>query len=130
MKTVYLCGPINGRTDADCRDWREAFKALWPDCLDPMRRDYRGRELEPGIAAEIVHGDIVDIQHSAAMLVYFDKPSVGTAMEVFYMKHELGRHVIVIDASGKPLSPWLAHHADRIVSNIEQAHAAIKELLC
>jgi hypothetical protein len=130
MKTVYLCGPINGRTDADCRDWREAFKALWPDCLDPMRRDYRGRELEPGIAAEIVHGDIVDIQHSAAMLVYFDKPSVGTAMEVFYMKHELGRAVIVIDASGRPLSPWLTHHADRIVSNIEQAHAAIKELLC
>ena len=27
------------------------------DTLDPMRRDYRGRETAPGIAAEIVSGD-------------------------------------------------------------------------
>ena len=30
MKTLYLCGPINGRTDADAIDWREHAKALWP----------------------------------------------------------------------------------------------------
>jgi nucleoside 2-deoxyribosyltransferase len=130
MTTVYLCGPINGRTDADCTNWRDAFKALWPDCLDPMRRDYRGRELEPGIAAEIVAGDIEDIKASSAILVFFDKPSVGTAMEVFYAKQDLGKPVILIDASGKPLSPWLTHHADRIVSTVAEAHAAIKEILC
>lgn len=118
MKTklplLYLCGPINGRTDDDARGWREAVKALWGEeaCLDPMRRDYRGRELEPGIAAEIVAGDIEDIQRCDALLVYFDQPSVGTAMEVFYAKHVLGKLVIVIDASERPLSPWLVHHSD------------------
>lgn len=129
MKTVYLCGPINGRTDADCTNWREAFKALWPDCLDPMRRDYRGRELEPGIDAEIVAGDEQDIQASALLLVFFDKPSVGTAMEIRMAKAELNKPVVVIDASGKPLSPWLTFHADRIVSSVEEAHTVIKEML-
>jgi nucleoside 2-deoxyribosyltransferase len=126
VKTIYLCGPINGRTDADAKDWREAVKERWAGaCLDPMRRDYRWRELEPGIAAEIVAGDIEDIKASDAILVFFDKPSVGTAMEVFYAKHVLCKHVVVIDASDKPLSPWLIHHSDVQVKSVAGALAAI-----
>jgi len=110
MKTIYLCGAINGRTDDDARTWREAAKARWSgNCIDPMRRDYRGRELDPGIAEEIVNGDMADIEESDALLVYFDKPSVGTAMETFYAKRILGKLVVVLDASDKPLSPWLLH---------------------
>lgn len=93
-----------------------------------MSRDYRGRELEPGIAAEIVAGDIEDIQASDAMLVFFDKPSVGTAMEVFYAKHDLGKPVVVIDASGKPLSPWLVHHCDVVVKTVAEAIEALGAL--
>lgn len=125
-RTIYLCGPINGRTDEDAKGWREIVKERWNgNCLDPMRRDYRGRELEPGIAAEIVAGDIEDIQASDAILVFFDKPSVGTAMEVFYAKHTLGKIVVVIDASDKPLSPWLIHHADHVTKHIGVALACI-----
>lgn len=124
MKTIYLCGPINGRTDADCRDWREAVKTAWQgECLDPMRRDYRGRELEPGIAAEIVAGDFEDLHAADALLVFFDKPSVGTSMEIFYTKHVLRKPVVIIDASGKPLSPWLAYHADKVVQSVDDALA-------
>jgi len=113
MKTIYLCGPINGRTDDDARTWREAAKSLWiGECIDPMRRDYRGRELDPGIADEIVSGDIEDIYASDALLVYFDKPSVGTAMEVFLAHYNLGKIVVVLDASDKPLSPWLLRFSD------------------
>lgn len=130
MKTIYLCGPINGRTDTDARTWREIVKERWQGCcLDPMARDYRGRELEPGIAAEIVAGDIEDIQASDAILVFFDKPSVGTAMEVFYAKHVLGKPVVVIDASDKPLSPWLIHHSDFQCRNIPAALSRIEGLL-
>ncbi len=117
---LYLCGPINGRSDDDCKTWREQVKALWPDCLDPMRRDYRGRELEPGIAAEIVAGDIEDIDASDALLVYFDQPSVGTSMEVFYA-HQQGKTVVVIDRTSKPLSPWLTHHSSAVVRTVEEA---------
>lgn len=129
MRTIYLCGPINGRTDADARDWREAAKALWPgECLDPMRRDYRGRELEPGIAAEIVAGDIDDIRAADALLVFFDKPSVGTAMEVFYAKYVLSMPVVLIDASSKPLSPWLIHHSDAVAASVADAIEALRRL--
>ena len=124
--TIYLCGPINGRSDDDARGWREVVKERWDGmCMDPMRRDYRGREMEPGIAAEIVAGDIDDIKESDAILVYFDKPSVGTAMEVFYAKHILGKYIVVIDASDKPLSPWLVHHSDMQTRHISVALAAI-----
>jgi nucleoside 2-deoxyribosyltransferase len=125
VRTIYLCGPINGRTDEDCRNWREAVTQQWMGAvLDPMRRDYRGRELEPGIAAEIVAGDIEDILASDALLVYFDKPSVGTAMEVFYAKQQ-GKQVVVIDASDKPLSPWLTYHSDAIVRTVAEALEAL-----
>lgn len=122
MSTIYLCGPINGRTDGDATGWREAVKRMWSgQHLDPMRRDYRGREFEPGIAAEIVAGDIEDIHASDAILVFFDKPSVGTAMEVFYAKHVLNKPVVVIDASDKPLSPWLVHHSDHQTRDMKAA---------
>lgn len=79
MKT-YLCGGINGLSDADCRDWREVAKSLLTtETLDPMRRDYRGKEDES--VQEIVLGDYHDIWQSAFILVNATKPSWGTAME-------------------------------------------------
>lgn len=121
MRRLYLCGPINGRSDDDCTGWREQVKALWPgECVDPMARDYRGRELEPGIAAEIVAGDIQDIDSCAALLVYFDKPSVGTSMEVFYAWRE-GKLVVVVDKSDRPLSPWLVHHCSAVKTDLASA---------
>lgn len=130
MKPIYLCGPINGRTDSDCHDWREQVKKEWPGpTLDPMARDYRGRELEPGIASEIVAGDMEDIGNSSALLVYFDRPSVGTAMEVFHAKHNLNLPVVVINASGKALSPWLLHHTDVQARDIEEAVRVLRPMV-
>jgi len=123
-RTIYLCGPINGRTDDDASNWRNEVKTIYGMngiVLDPMRRDYRGRELEPGIASEIVDGDMEDILSCDAVLVYFDKPSVGTAMEVFFAKYVLGKVVVLIDASDKPLSPWLLHHTDYRTRSISDA---------
>lgn len=109
---VYLAGPINGCSDSECKDWRaNATHALGADnVFDPMVRDYRGREGEPGIAAKIVEQDKADINASSAVLVYFDRPSVGTSMEVLYA-WEQRKPVFVVNASGKALSPWLAYHA-------------------
>lgn len=126
--TLYLAGPINGRSDADAMNWREWVKAQWPGLwMDPMARDYRGREMEPGIAELIVNGDLLDIQQSDAMLVMFDKPSVGTAMEVFYCATVLHKPVFVIDAQPytqiierNPLSPWLVHHSSAIYQRLDE----------
>ena len=121
---VYLCGPINGRTDDDCTGWREYAKTHLPDTLDPMARDYRGRELESGIAKDIVENDKLDIQASDVLLVFYDKPSVGTSMEVFYA-HSLGKMVLVIDKSGKPLSPWMLYHSTSVHPSLDDAIASI-----
>lgn len=82
--TVYLCGGINGLSDSACKDWRETAKAALADyrILDPMRRDYRGREDES--VTEIIGGDKDDIDQSGVLLVNATRPSWGTAMEIMY----------------------------------------------
>lgn len=121
---VYLCGPINGRSDDDCKGWREYVKSKIQNTVDPMDRDYRGRELEPGIAQEIVENDKADILACDAMLVYYDKPSVGTSMEILFA-YERGKRVLLIDKSGKPLSPWLMYHCPQSYTTIDGALAAL-----
>lgn len=117
---VYLCGPINGRSDDDCKTWREQVKTSLKDFCDPMDRDYRGRELEPGIATEIVEKDKQDIRSCDVLLVYYDKPSVGTSMEILYA-HNLALHIVLIDRSSSPLSPWLIYHSSKIVKTLDEA---------
>lgn len=121
---IYLCGPINGRSDDDCRGWRECAKEQLADTLDPMDRDYRGRELEPGIAAEIVENDKGDIDSCDAMLVFYDKPSVGTSMEILYAWGK--KRILLIDRSGKPLSPWLLYHCTEIYKSLDEAILHLK----
>lgn len=77
---TYLCGGINGLSDEDCKNWREDAKAkLVTEHLDPMRRDYRGKEDES--FHEIVLGDLDDIVKSDFVLVNATRPSWGTAPE-------------------------------------------------
>jgi nucleoside 2-deoxyribosyltransferase len=122
---VYLCGPINGRSDDDAKGWREYAKQHLSDTVDPMSRDCRGRELEPGIAKEIVENDKEDILSCDALLVYYDKPSVGTSMEILFA-HQLGKSMVLVDKSDKPLSPWLLYHCDAIVKSLDQAIEVLK----
>lgn len=120
--TTYLCGGINGLSDSACRDWREAAKAqLHTETLDPMRRDYRGREDES--VAEIVDGDIADIRASAFVLVNAILPSWGTAMEVFFA-HSIGKPVIAVVGESR-VSPWLRYHCVGIHRSLGEAVADI-----
>lgn len=127
MKTIYLAGPIVGCTDAEVHDWRGRVKKLWPgDTLDPMRRDYRGRQA--GNEAEIVRLDLIDIAQSDGLLVNFDKPSVGTSMEV-YIAHQAGKPVVVVAPADVVISPWLYHYSDGIVRTYETAVDLLRRLL-
>lgn len=125
MKT-YLCGPINGCSDSECRDWREAAKNELQDTIDPMRRDYRGKELENYI--EIVEQDKEDIEESDVLLVNYVKPSVGTAMEILFA-WELGFvEVVVVAKPGTVISPWLKYHAHQIFHTFTEAFNYIRKL--
>lgn len=124
MRTkVYLAGPINGRTDAQAMDWRQwVTSRLSPErfmVLDPMRRDYRGKEA--GAEAEIVEGDKNDICGTDILVVNaLDGASWGTAMEIPYA-HQWNKHIIVVWPEGKPVSPWVVYHSSVIVASFEQA---------
>lgn len=127
MLTVYLCGGINALSDSDAKDWREAVKTELGGqflFLDPMRRDYRGRENEPGIPAEIVCGDKLDIEISDIVLVNANKPSWGTGMELF-MAHGLGKFIITVCDNAKP-SPWLVYHSNAIVRTFAEAFEELR----
>lgn len=125
-RTIYLCGPINGCTDEECKDWREYVKTRWVGkSLDPMRRDYRGREAES--VNEIVTLDKVDIANSHIVLVNYDRPSVGTSMEV-HMAFEWGKLVVVVCKENTNISPWLRYHSHKIVHSFDAALAYIAEV--
>lgn len=126
---VYLAGPINGTTDEEANGWRTQAKLLLPDVLDPMARDYRGKEDEA--VKDIVEGDKRDIDSADAVIAYCPKPSVGTSMEVLYCYYDrYGRRkpCIVIVPDGSPCSPWLRYHATDVVSTIEDAVQALLAL--
>lgn len=122
---IYLCGPINGCTDAEASDWREFVKErlFQHEHIDPMKRDYRGKE---AVAyREIVDLDKADVRTADLILVNYDKPSVGTSMEVFYA-WGLDKPVLVWAPPTAVISPWLRYHSTKIVHSIDDAIATIR----
>lgn len=122
---VYLCGPINGCTDEECKDWRASIRNFFPAAIDPMKRDYRGKEAES--YREIVDLDKRDVRAADVVLVNYSKPSVGTAMEVFYA-WTLGTPVVLWCAPDAVLSPWLRYHSTAIVHSLDAAVSKIREI--
>jgi nucleoside 2-deoxyribosyltransferase len=127
---IYLGGPINGCSDDEAHGWRDAVKPLLAlkgyDCVNPMDRDYRGREMEPGIVEEIVELDKKDIDSCEVLLMACPKPSVGTSMEVFYGWQACKKVICVVPKDHTP-SPWLVYHSDHVFRG--SVEDAVRELL-
>ncbi len=128
MKTLYLCGGINKLSDSEAKDWREAAKTELAGLylfLDPMRRDYRGKELES--VFQIIQGDLDDMRHSNLLLVNATKPSWGTGMEILYAQRMLHLPVIIVCPEDRP-SPWLIGHANKLVKTFKEAFDVLKDI--
>jgi nucleoside 2-deoxyribosyltransferase len=127
-KKIYLCGPIMDCQAEESRTWRQrAIGRLSGqfELLDPMRRNFRDRELDS--ANEIVEFDLQDVRDADILLVNYSKASIGTAMEVFYAAHDLGRFVIAFGPhSFQDMSPWMVRFCTKILPNIEEAMAYIE----
>lgn len=93
---------------------------LLPDLifLDPMDRDYRGREDQ--FVDEIVELDKADIDNCDIVVANCWQPSWGTAMEIHYA-HSLGKRIVVIMPPGVKQSPWLVYHVDAFAYSLEGA---------
>ena len=128
MKTIYLCGPIMDEHKSVARDWREvAIKHLDKSfvMLDPMRRNFKDREVDS--ANEIVEFDLQDIRSADIVLVNYNKPSIGTAMEVFYASNDLDKFVVAFSPFDfRNCSPWMVRFCTKILPSLEQAIEYVK----
>lgn len=127
---LYAGGPINGCSDDEANNWRDELRAMTEGeniaVVDPMDRDYRGRENEPGVDAEIVRGDVEDIDVCEAAIFNCWQASWGTAMEIL-LAHQIGTYVVCVLPEGGRISPWLSYHADAIVHTLPAAVALVVE---
>lgn len=122
-KTIYLCGPIMGEVDGEAARWREEAKRLLNGkfrLLDPMRRDFKDNEVDS--SNEIVEFDLQDIREADILLVNYCKPSIGTAMEVFYAAHDLGKFVVAFSTfSYANCNPWMVKFCTKILPSLHEA---------
>ena len=121
MRRVYLAGP----PAAD--EYRRRATALVREAgwepVDPFVRDFRGHT--EGHEAEIVKGDLADIDSCDAVLAAFDEPDEGTAMEAWYA-HGRGTPVVVWTGGRHP-HPWTVYVADAVADELEEAVRALSE---
>jgi len=103
--------------------WRERAKQRLAGrfvLLDPMRRSFRDREIDS--ANEIVEFDLQDVRDADLLLVNYNKASIGTAMEVFYASHDLGKFVIAFNPEPfQDLSPWMVKFCTKILPDLDAA---------
>ncbi|MFT5241821.1 MAG: nucleoside 2-deoxyribosyltransferase [Candidatus Promineifilaceae bacterium] len=129
MRKIYLCGPIMDENEGAAREWRTlATEKLGNDftILDPMRRNFKDREVDS--ANEIVEFDLQDVKEADIILVNYNKPSIGTSMEVFYASHELGRFVVAFSPFPfKECNPWMVRFCTKIQPSLEDSVDYIME---
>jgi len=123
VKKIYLSGPIMDCTPGESKDWRTRAKERLAGrfmILDPMRRNFRDREIDS--SNEIVEFDLQDVRDADIILVNYSKPSIGTAMEVFFAAHDLGKFVIAFSpAEFKDCSPWMVRYCTKILKGLDEA---------
>jgi len=121
--TVYLSGPIMDEHKGRAREWRRRAKELLGgrfELLDPMRRNFRDREVDS--ANEIVEFDLQDVTRADIILVNYNRPSIGTSMEVFHASHNLRKFVVTFSPlTFKDCSPWMIRYSTKILPGLEKA---------
>ncbi len=121
--TIYLSGPIMDEEAGVSRIWRTEAKRLlgkYFRILDPMRRNFEDRKVDS--SNEIVEFDLQDVRESNIILVNYCKASIGTAMEVFYAAHDLGKFVITFSPfKFEECSPWIVRFSTKILPSLESA---------
>ncbi|MDD5697463.1 MAG: nucleoside 2-deoxyribosyltransferase [Victivallaceae bacterium] len=131
-KIIYLSGPIMDEHAGHAREWRETAKKLLDSqfkTLDPMRRQFTDRRVDS--ANEIVEFDLQDVRAADIVLVNYNKPSIGTSMEIFYASHDLGKFVVAFSPfEFQECSPWMVRYCTKILASLEEACNYINTHFC
>lgn len=127
-KCIYLSGPIMDEHEGCAREWRTKARELLGKefrTLDPMRRKFVDRQVDS--ANEIVEFDLQDVREADILLVNYNKPSIGTAMEIFYGAFCQGKFIVAFSPfSFQDCSPWVVRFSTKILGSLEEACEYIK----
>lgn len=127
-RKIYLSGPIMDEQLDAAITWRDFAKEELKDhfvLLDPMRRNFKDREVDS--ANEIVEFDLQDVRDADILLVNYNKPSIGTSMEVFFAAHNLGKFIVAFSPfTFQDCSPWMVKYCTKILPNLQEAIAYIR----
>ena len=108
--------------------WREIAKGRLSDSfilLDPMRRSFKDKEVDS--ANEIVDFDLQDVRDADLLLVNYNRASIGTAMEVFYAAHGLGKFIVAFSPIPfQECSPWMVRFCTKILPSLDCAIGYIR----
>jgi nucleoside 2-deoxyribosyltransferase len=118
VRRVYLAGPPFA--DEYRRRAIVLVREHDGEPVDPMRRDFRGGT--EGHEAEIVDGDLADIDSCDAVLAAFTAADEGTSMEAWYA-HSKGIPVVAY-TGGEPVHPWAVYVSESVHVTLEDAVAA------
>ncbi len=148
--TVYLAGPILGKTYTDCRfGWRQTVAlALHDDIivLSPMRHEGHLSEHTGPIDDDVIDKathffagskiifakDVLDIRHCDIVLANFlgaTRPSLGTVSEIG-MAHILNKTIVtVMEDDNIHQHPFVLEPSALVLNNLDDAITAINSLL-
>lgn len=140
--TIYLAGPMEGRSQADANGWRRAFMtcmdtkiSTWYDAriLSPMR----GKDLDAYKLGNIKYGskhiitrDRNDVRRADLVVMYLDAVSVGTMVELGWASAQ-NIPVVGIIRPEFPLPdhPFIQELIGFKVTTIEEAALAAEDIL-
>lgn len=129
---VYLAGSIEGLTAAEAGGWRrdvtDRLQAHGIETLDPMRGKIVADDQVLTVATVgippdlVVERDLGDVAVSDFVLAVLEKPSIGTAMEIWHAYMVVGVPVIFVSTNPSLRAhPWLVVACARIFENLDAA---------
>jgi nucleoside 2-deoxyribosyltransferase len=122
---VYLAGPIWGT--ADPVTWRQVMTRYLPEGWEAVDPTQLQVSEDP---REIVRADLTAIRTCEAVIARIDRPSWGTAMEIFYAH---SKKIPIIgwyqDGVMPSMSIWVEVHCDTITSDFRVVKRFLQNLL-
>ena len=124
QRTIYLAGPMEHVSVEEANSWRyTATRMLASNCkiLNPCRRLHK---FETKYMKRIFELDLRDIRESDLILANLNNPTVpkhGTAMEVFYASHTLGKPVVAFKAEDDHIHPFFESLITEWRSTVDKA---------
>jgi nucleoside 2-deoxyribosyltransferase len=129
---IMVCGSIGHGGIGDIRYFHSLLKKEGFDIIDHISaegmdysdtRDFRDRK---DFSAKIVNHDLEYVKESDVLVILANRPSFGTAIEMFVAKNS--KKPVVVFAKESVPTPWPINFSDYIVTTEEELITLLRQL--